>query len=120
MNKEDLMCLIGKYLNGYKIVKIEDDLFIKGQINLFTDEWECEAFNDRYLVKFYVRNEDNNSKFYKELVNKENYKLKQALNEIRKIISECKMLMPHEFDYDEQGDNILQIIDEVLGDDKDE
>lgn len=30
--------LIGKYLNGYKIVRIENDPFIKGQINLWTDE----------------------------------------------------------------------------------
>ena len=29
--------LIGKYINGYKIVKIEYDPFVKGQINLITD-----------------------------------------------------------------------------------
>lgn len=45
------------------------------------------------------------------------FNLKQALNEIRKVITECKMLMPHEFDWDEQTDNILQIINEALGDD---
>ena len=28
MNKEDLYSLLGKYLNGYKIVKIEEDIFI--------------------------------------------------------------------------------------------
>ncbi len=44
-----------------------------------------------------------------------NTNLKQALIDIRKTIIECKMLMPHEFDWDEQGDNILQIIDKVLG-----
>lgn len=40
---------------------------------------------------------------------------KQALNEIRKIITDCKNLMPHEFDWEEQVDNILQIIDKVGG-----
>ncbi|MCI8461001.1 MAG: hypothetical protein HFE81_06345 [Bacilli bacterium] len=44
--------------------------------------------------------------------------LTQALNEIREIINECKMLMPHEFDWEEQADNILKIIDNVLGDEK--
>jgi len=47
---------------------------------------------------------------YNEVVN-----LKQALNEIKKILTECKKLMSHEFDWNEQTDNILQIIDKYLG-----
>lgn len=42
-------------------------------------------------------------------------KLEQALNEIKKVINECKMLMPHEFDWEEQADYILKIIDKVGG-----
>lgn len=45
----------------------------------------------------------------------ENINLKQALNEIRNILDTCKKLMPHEFDWEEQADNILQIIDKYLG-----
>lgn len=41
--------------------------------------------------------------------------LEQALNEIKEIINACKKLMPHEFDWEEQLDNILQIIDKVGG-----
>lgn len=50
-------------------------------------------------------------------LDKENINYKQALNEIRKILTDCKKLMPHEFDWEEQADNILQIIAKVLGDD---
>lgn len=48
---------------------------------------------------------------------KENTKLRQALNEISKVINECKKLMSHEFYWEEQADNILQIIDKVRGND---
>ncbi len=41
--------------------------------------------------------------------------LEQALNEIKEIIETCKKLMPHEFDWEEQADNILEKIDKVLG-----
>lgn len=113
MNEEDLACLISKYLNGYKIVKVEKDPFIKGQINLWTDEWRTEAFYDRSLVKFFVREEPNTAKIYQELVNKENTNLKQALNEIREYFNktmyfgENAQIITHD---------ILQIIDKVLGD----
>lgn len=35
--------LIGKYINGYKIVSVEKDPFIKDQINLWTDEEVTDA-----------------------------------------------------------------------------
>lgn len=44
--------------------------------------------------------------------------LEQALNEIKTIIEECKKLMPHEFDWEEQADGILEKIDKVLGGDE--
>lgn len=52
---------------------------------------------------------DKSHQIYK--LTRENTNLKQALNEIREILTECKLLMPHEFDWEEQADNILQIID---------
>ena len=86
MNKEDLYPLIGKYLNGYKIVKIEEDPFIKGQINLWTDEWITEYFGDKSIVKFFVRPESNSSKIYKEQIDKEIYQLKDNWNKLKEII----------------------------------
>lgn len=66
--------LVGKYLNGYKIVRIEKDPFIEGQINLWTDEGKTGAFGDRSIVKFFVRDESNNAKIYQKLVDKEKYR----------------------------------------------
>ena len=86
MNKEDLYPLIGKYLNGYKIIKIEEDPFIKGQINLWTNEWITEYFGDKSIVKFFIRPESNSSKIYKELIDKENYKLKDNWNKLKDYI----------------------------------
>lgn len=86
MNKEDLYPLIGKYLNGYKIVKIEDDPFIKGQINLWTDEIRTEYFGDKTIVKFFVRPDSNSSKIYQELVDKEIYKLKDNWNKLKEYL----------------------------------
>lgn len=66
----------------------------------------------------YINNDLLDEEFlYREVIKsqQENTNLKQALNEIRKVINECKMLMPHEFDWEEQADNILQIIDKVGG-----
>lgn len=42
----------------------------------------------------------------------------KALNEIKDTLETCKKLMPHEFDWEEQADNILEKIDNVLGEEK--
>lgn len=48
--------LIGKYINGYKIVKIEYDPFVKGQINIITDGEVIESpCNDRSIVIFRLK-----------------------------------------------------------------
>lgn len=86
MNKEDLYPLIDKYLNGYKIVKIEEDPFVKGQINLWTDEWMTEYFGDKSIVKFYIRPESNSSKIYREPIDKEIYQLKDNWNALKEYI----------------------------------
>lgn len=88
MKKEDLYPLIGKYLNGYKIIKIEEDPFIKGQINLWTDEWRTEYFGDKSIVKFFVRPESNSSKVYQELIDKQIYTLKDNWNKLKEYIEE--------------------------------
>ena len=72
--------LIGKYLNGYKIVRIEKDPCIKGQINLWTDEEDTNTFGDRHIVKFFIREESNTTKVYQELADKEKYELQQRIN----------------------------------------
>ena len=86
MNKEDLYPLIGKYLNGYKIIKIEEDPFIKGQINLWTDELITEYFGDKSMVKFFIRPESNSSKIYKELIDKEIYQLEDNWSTLKEIM----------------------------------
>lgn len=97
MNKEDLYPLIGKYLNGYKIVKIEEDPFVKGQINLWTDEWITEYFGDKSIVKFFIRLESNSSKIYKELIDKEIYQLKDNWNKLKEfIVKEYYIYLPLE------------------------
>ena len=97
MNKEDLYPLIGKYLNGYKIVKIEEDPFTKGQINLWTDEWITEYFGDKSIVKFFIRPESNSSKIYREPIDKEIYQLKDNWNKLKDyIVKEYYMYLPLE------------------------
>lgn len=88
MSEENFSCLIGKYLNGYKIVKVEKDPFYKGQINLFTDEWKLETFNDRSLVIFRLREEANTSKYYQELVDKEKNDLQQRIDKAIEYLKE--------------------------------
>ena len=86
MNKEDLYSLLGKYLNGYKIVKIEEDIFIKGQINLWTDEVKENYFGDKSIIKFFVRPEGNTAKIYRELIDKEIYQLKGEKKRVETLI----------------------------------
>lgn len=86
MNKEDLYSLLGKYLNGYKIVKIEEDIFIKGQINLWTDEVKENYFGDKSIVKFFVRPEGNTAKIYQEIIDKGIYQLKEEKKRLETLI----------------------------------
>jgi len=113
MNKEDLYPLIGKYLNGYKIVKIEEDPFVKGQINLWTDEWITEYFGDKSIVKFFVRLESNSSKIYKEQIDKEIYQLKDNWNKLKKYINEAN----EDLYWTNNYDDILYVMQEIEGSD---
>lgn len=40
-------------------------------------------------------------------------KQKEVIDRAEKILNECKLLMPHEFDWEEQVDNALDILKEV-------
>ena len=40
-------------------------------------------------------------------------KQKEIIAKAEKILNECKLLMPHEFDWKEQVDNALDILKEV-------
>lgn len=44
---------------------------------------------------------------------KENKKQKEVIDKAEKILNECKLLMSHEFDWEEQVDNVLYILKEV-------
>lgn len=40
-------------------------------------------------------------------------KQKEVISRAEKILNECKLLMPHEFDWEEQVNNALDILKEV-------
>lgn len=112
MNREDLYPLIGKYLNGYKIVKIEEDPFVKGQINLWTDEWITECFGDKSIIKFYIRPESNSSKIYRELIDIEIYQLKDNWNKLKEIIKR-KFVAQGGFTSYEWNDLLNELLDKM-------
>ena len=99
--------LIGKYLNGYKIVKIENDPFIKGQINLWTDEEMKDYFGDRSIVKFFVREDSNSCKIYQELIDKEVYDLKLRVKELERLVESLKLGVTLNEDEEKLLDKIL-------------
>lgn len=86
MKIDNFNFLVGKYLNGFKIIKVGYDPFVKGQINLYTDEEIIESFGDRNLVKFFIRTENNSSKIYQELIDKKLQKYQEVNKKIRNYI----------------------------------
>lgn len=109
MKKEDLQPLIGNYLNGFKIVKIEEDLFVKGQINLWTDAWEMDYFGDRSLVKFFVNSKSNSSQVYKELTDKTYRQLKHNWDLLKICLKD--VMDSYDEDNKEDKDFIREILD---------
>lgn len=77
--------LIGKYLNGFFITKVEEDPFIKGQINLWTDSTKLDFLGNREVIKFYVRDYPSGASIYREQVDKENEKLHFIIKEVREF-----------------------------------
>lgn len=58
---EEGICLnIGDYINGDKITNITKDMFIKGQIDIFTDKTIVLDFGDREVVGYRIRKGDCN------------------------------------------------------------
>lgn len=108
--------LLGKYLNGYKIVSIEKDPFIKGQINLWTDVCESNYFGDRNLIKFFVRDEENSNKIYRELIDKEIYKLKMENQLLKKVFDDVLEWGQYQDRYTwKQLEGILSKLNELEG-----
>lgn len=99
--------LIGKYLNGYRIVKVEKDPFIQGQINLWTDDTRLDFLRDREVVKFYVRDYPSGASIYQEQVDKENYQLKSIIKELEEWALN---------NYYINGDEVVEKIKELKGD----
>lgn len=53
--------LVGKYIDGNKIVRVEYDPFIKGQINIITDTViVVPPCNDRDILFYRLREESTN------------------------------------------------------------
>lgn len=53
---EEGVCLnIGDYINGDKITNITKDMFIKGQIDIFTDKTIVMDFGDKEVVGYRIR-----------------------------------------------------------------
>lgn len=102
MNKEELYSLALSDINKYSLLNEIFAIRVRSS----------ERVNNTIGVTGYISVNSLNQ--YITKVDK-NTKYKQALIDIRKISSECKMLMPHEFDWEEQINNILQIIDKALG-----
>ena len=60
-----------------------------------------------------LREEYNKIQSLYESVFVESKKQKEVIDKVDKILNECKLLMPHEFDWEEQVDNVLDILKEV-------
>lgn len=85
MSEEKVMKIkVGDYLNGYKIVAIQPDPFVKGQIDLLTDEIEMDCFGDRSQVMFFVRDRQS-SRIYREAFDKNFYYFYKWLKEESQI-----------------------------------
>jgi len=80
--------LVGKYLNGFRIAKIEKDPFIENQINLWTDETEVDFLGNRKVVKFYIRDYPSGASIYQEQVDKEIARLNNVINELENYLIE--------------------------------
>lgn len=75
----------------------------------------------------YIENILKNDKYYSEkledgfifiqsyinCIEQQCQKQKEVIDKVEKILNECKLLMLHEFDWEEQVDNALDILKEV-------
>lgn len=64
---------VGDYVNGNKIIRIDKDPFIKGQINLWIGLYEMDSNGDRWRIKY--TNNDIKSIVTKEQFENIEYKL---------------------------------------------
>ena len=64
---------LGDYVNGNKIIRIDKDPFIKGQINLWIGLYEMDSNGDRWRIKY--TNNEIKSIVTKELMKSVEYRL---------------------------------------------
>lgn len=70
---------------------------------LFTIEQDLA----RTIYIHYAEERDKNYELQQQLKKKD-----EVISKAIKVIRECKMLFPHEFDWEEQIDNLLQILED--------
>lgn len=65
-----------------------------------TECWDCEDKSCKHYIS-------------KQELYFKNQQLRQIIDKVIQIFEECKMLFPHEFDWEEQFDNALKILKET-------
>ena len=105
--------LEGKYINGYKIQKIEEDPFIRGQLNLFTNETTGIGFGDMSIVKFFISDKPNLSgRIYKE---NQLLSLEDRIINYRSTLLNRRVDDPNPFyNNTEEVDYAVAVIDNIL------
>ena len=78
---------------------------------------KIEDYNKYYIQgsDHYLIPKDVFKELFNEMINwkEESKNQKEVIDKAEKILNECKLLMPHEFDWEEQVDNALDILKEV-------
>lgn len=108
--------LLGKYLNGFFITKVEKDPFIKGQINLWTDSTKEDFLHNREVVKFYVREYSSGASIYREQVDKEIVRLHSVIKEAREYIKSNEFI--GRIRLSSENKEAINKLLEILGSDK--
>lgn len=75
-------------------------------------KYERKIDNWRRRILGYEKMKRNMQRQIQILKNK-NKRQKEVINKVGKILNECKLLMPHEFAWEEQVDYVLDILKEV-------
>lgn len=75
-------------------------------------EFGALKLEQRNLIKRLLDELDSADDCVKKLYLK-NIKYKEIIDKAEKILNECKLLMPHEFDWEEQVGNVIDILKEV-------
>ena len=91
---------------------IECENCVKRKTMFCPNSIKCYATKDKPFWQNRIMLLEEKQQLQSQLEQKE-----KQLNDIKTIIKECKMLYPHEFDWGEQADNMLNIIERNNSDD---